>query len=76
MRQSFQNILTMLGVLGDMKMLFSAYETILNIETIISVPKWSLLLFFLCQRAIKLDLSGISRKPVAFKILFISFTYS
>lgn len=42
MRFSFQNILTMLGDLRDMKMFLSAYESILNIEAIISVPKWSL----------------------------------
>lgn len=43
---SFQNILTMLGDLGDLKMFLSAYESISDTEAIISVSKWSL---FFCS---------------------------
>lgn len=72
MRFSFQNILTILGDLGDIKVFFAAYENILNIDAIISVPKLSLLFFVLCQRVVELDFTGISGKPAAFK-LFVYF---
>lgn len=41
----------MLGVLGNMKMFFFVYGSILNIEVIISVFKWSLF-FFICVKGL------------------------
>lgn len=72
MRFSSQNILTILGDLVDMKMFLAAYKSILNIEAIINVLKLNFFLVVPFQRAIKLDFTGISGKPAAFKILLIS----
>lgn len=65
---SFQNILTMLGDLGDLKMFLSAYESISDTEAIISVSKWSL---FFCS----MSEGHRVRFYWHFKILFISFTW-